>query len=167
MSEFTNNSATYNGGAIVNSGGGVLTLETSTLKTNTTGSGGRGGGLLNSDTATVIRSTISGNISPDGAGIANVSGGGTTSLTLLLTTISGNSASNRGGGVFTESGTDTTITDCTIAANNTNYAGGGIFQHGTVKLKGSILFGNTTGTLGADLSGAIASGGKNIVGNIF
>lgn len=169
LSEFTNNSATHNGGAIVNSGGGVLTLETSTLKSNSTGGGGRGGGLLNSDIATVIRSTISGNISPDGAGIANVIGGGVTSLTLLLTTLSGNSASNRGGGIFAESETTATITDCTIALNNTNYAGGGIFkqgnvQQGSVSLAGSILYGNTTGTFGADLFGGIASGGKNIIG---
>ncbi len=163
-STLSNNASAANGGAISNLGSSSLTLTESTVKGNNATTG-KGGGIYNTSTATIVRSTISENLASDGGGLANVNFSVTTSASLLLTTLSGNSASNRGGGIFSDVGTATLIVDSTIALNGAAASGGGIFQQGTVSIGGSILATNTIGTIGPDIAGVLNSLGNNLIGS--
>jgi hypothetical protein len=78
---------------------------------------GRGGGIYVSNSNLVIdRSAITGNISSDGGGIAAARSG---NLTVRNSTISGNGAPGRGGGLLTS--IDTTLEFVTIAYNAAGY----------------------------------------------
>ena len=106
-----------------------------------TGGNSYGGGITNAGTMTVTDSTISGNTaSYEGGGIYN--NGGT--MTVTDSTISGNTASSGGGGI-TNAGT-MTVTDSTISGNSTGSggSGGGIFNYsGTMTVADSTISGNT------------------------
>jgi hypothetical protein len=145
----SHNSANDIGGGIYNDKSAVLTLNNSTVFDNTDNSSGAGGinndgtlklinstifhnfdtGIDNNGISTVINSTISGNSATDsGGGISNVS-----SLTLIGTTVSGNSATGNGGGIFndatiTDQGATATLIDSTIFGNSSSGDGGGIAQ---------------------------------------
>lgn len=160
-----NNSSTFNGGAIANANTGALTLLQSTVKTNGVGLGAKGGGIYSNGTLAVNYSTISGNMASDGGGIANVNLSGTTSVTMLLTTVSGNSATNQGGGIYNATGATILITDSTITANSAAAEGGGIYRQAEVKMKGSILAANSAGSTGNDLFGPMVSLGNNLIGS--
>ena len=86
------------GGAILNFG--TLTVTGSTISGN---SAHRGGGISNHETLTTTRSTIIGNYADLGGGIYSTTGNLFNPLTKKTTvtnsTISGNSATARGGGV--------------------------------------------------------------------
>lgn len=163
-SVLSNNASVFNGGAIVNAGSGSLSLDKTTVTGNGVGSSGKGGGLFNTSTAFVSRSTISGNSASDGGGIANVNIAGSTSVSLLLATVSDNSATNRGGGIFNDTGASALITDSTIAENSAAAEGGGIFRQGTVTMSGTILATNICGTFGPDIYGVLSSLGYNLIG---
>ena len=158
------NSSNGNGGAIVNSGGSLSLLQ-STIKSNGAGLGAKGGGIYNNAALAVNYSTISGNIASDGAGLANVNFSGTTAVTMLLATVSGNSASNRGGGIYTDVGATILITDSTITANTAAAEGGGIYRQSPVTMEGSILAGNTAGLSGSSIFGVLTSLGHNLIGS--
>ncbi|MFM9962035.1 MAG: beta strand repeat-containing protein [Planctomycetaceae bacterium] len=162
---FRNNSSAFNGGAIVNASSGSLTVIQSTIKNNATGVGSKGGGVFNNGTFVANYSTISGNLAADGGGIANVNLSGSPTISLLLTTISGNQVSNQGGGIFNGLGSSVVITDSTIAANSAAAEGGGIFRQATVTMGGSILAGNSAGNSGNDLFGTLDSLGHNLIGS--
>jgi hypothetical protein len=77
----------------------------------------RGGGIYVSNSSLVIdRTAITGNISSDGGGIAAASSG---NLTVRNSTISGNGAPGRGGGLLTS--IDTTLEFVTLAYNAAGY----------------------------------------------
>jgi hypothetical protein len=145
-----NNNVADEGGGIYNAGGnpvgGTLTVTNSTINNNSTGSklGGNGGGGIFNDggTLTVTNSTVSNNHSADfGGGILNNAGCCLQigALTVMNSTVSGNSA----------------------------IGGGGIENNaGVVNVSGSIVAGNTAST-GPDLEGAggqFTSQGHNLVG---
>ncbi len=157
------NASAANGGAFVNSGSASLTLTKSTVKGNSAPAG-QGGGLFNSATVSIVRSTISGNSASDGGGIANVTFSATASTTMLLATLSGNTATNRGGGIYSDVGTTSLISDSTLAFNSSATSGGGIYQQGQVRMGGSILASNSVGTSGSDVFGVLTSLGNNLIG---
>jgi predicted outer membrane repeat protein len=138
-STFSGNSATERGGGINNVG--ILTVNSSTFSGNSAMK--EGGGIYNS--RGVLRVTSSyflNNRAADGGGIANIEGG---TSTLIGNVIRQNSATNRGGGVYTDSS-------------------------GTVYLQRNNISANTAAT-GVDLFGAFVSGtatpgsfGFNIIG---
>ncbi|MCH8852183.1 MAG: right-handed parallel beta-helix repeat-containing protein [Planctomycetes bacterium] len=100
------------GGGILNHG--ILTMTGGTLSNNEV-STFHGGGILNLNTATatLTNSTISGNFSSfHGGGIANAG-----TLTLINSTISGNVTGNPGGGGFWTSGGVLTLTQSTVCGN--------------------------------------------------
>jgi predicted outer membrane repeat protein len=117
---------------------------------------GGGGAIWNrSGTVTLTNSTVSGNSSPHGGGIAS---GGT--LTLTNSTVSGNSVGGGvygfpGGGGILNQGT-LTLTNSTISGNSVSAFyfsdGGGIDNRGTVTLTNSTVSGNSA-------SGAYSYGG--------
>lgn len=194
-----------NGGGLYNLATGVATLSGVTVRGNT--SVYAGGGVFSSGTLTLTRSTVSGNSSGAGGGIfahyghatldsvtlsgnTSVDAGGalqnnTATVTLLNSTVTGNSAiTDRGGGISNNNGTTTvvnstiagntaaygggiqnysgslTLTNVTLTANRaSNNAGGGIeIFHGTVRIDNTLIAGNFTGTAGTtpgDVLGAL------------
>jgi hypothetical protein len=120
------------------SGGGILNLATLIVVSSTISgnSAAAAGGIENVGTATVMNSMFSGNTATylDGGGILNDGNG---IMTLTNSTISGNSAGQRGGGI---SNTNMlTLTNVTLSGNSAN-AGGGLANYGgTVSLKNSII----------------------------
>ncbi|WP_160115019.1 beta strand repeat-containing protein [Bryocella elongata] len=98
-----------------------------------------------------------------GSGAAIFTGGGTT-VTLINTTITGNSApGGLGGGIL--NGGKLTVINSTITGNSASGAGsgGGIISSGTVTLINSIVSGNTAGSYN-DVDGTYTDGGGNVVG---
>jgi hypothetical protein len=149
-SSFSNNSAGQ-GGGILNSNLGTLTLTGCTVNGNSaTGSAAYGGGIYNQGTLTVTDCTLSANSASGaggrGGGIANYRPSvGTPMLTLIGSTLSGNSASVDGGAIYNSSG-GPTQTRNTILAGNTGAAGPDLF--GSLGSLGHNLIGNTQGGSG-------------------
>jgi len=148
-SRVVENAASF-GGGVANFRQGQLTLSHSTLDGNQA-TDNDGGGLVNAGVARVTGSTVSNNTalggSGDGGGIANDSfGTGAGQLVLAESTITGNSAAFRAGGVHNYNAT-ATITSSTITGNTGSFAGG--LQHvatggseGRLHLIGSIVWDN-------------------------
>ena len=108
---------------------------------------------------TLSVSTISGNAaSDDGGGVDNNNG----NLTIFGSTISDNSAVSGGGGIYSDTnlmGTrTTTITNSTISGNTaSNLGGGGVFnEYGLIVIRHSTIANNTAPT-----GGGVASYGNN------
>jgi parallel beta-helix repeat protein len=150
-STFTNNTAVLQGGAVFNQ-------------------------LYNSNTTTIQNSTFSGNRVTDtgnqgfGGGIFAVGSGANTVLTVTNTTLSGNTASNQGGGIWSGNDATVTITNSTIfgnqavSADGTNGLGGGIMRtSGTINITNSTIAGNTAGFQGGGIVGGTATTVTNTI----
>ncbi len=110
------NSAVFNGGGVFNAGSSALTINNSTLSANTATSGG--GIYSETSTVTVVDSTLSGNeatgTSSHAGGGGVFNSGGTASIS--GSTFSGNTATQGGGGIFANAGA-LTILDSTLSGN--------------------------------------------------
>jgi hypothetical protein len=118
---------------------GTLTILNSTIRQNKGHAGG--GGIVNTSILTVNMSAISGNTAYDGSGgglLLFASG----STLISHSTISGNNASDMGGGIF-KTGGILTIVNSTISGNSTPDSGGGIMNIGTIILTNSTISSNT------------------------
>jgi uncharacterized repeat protein (TIGR01451 family)/CSLREA domain-containing protein len=114
---------------------------------------GSGGGIRNEDNLTIIASTVTGNISTIGAGIANYNG----TLRISRSVISGNgdASTTRGGGVSNYANYDAAVlelTDTTISGNQA-ITGGGIDNRtydgrSSATISRSTISGNTAGSGG-------------------
>jgi CSLREA domain-containing protein len=173
------NNVSSQGGGIAN-GSGTLTPRNSTVRDNATvGEANAGGGIFSNGNLTIIGSTISGNFSNDGflgdgggGGIYVVSTGRT--LTLINSTVSGNSALANGGGINVGFGANATIVNSTITNNRSSSAGGaanggGLWirnNAGTVTVQNTIVAGNSNGTGSTpnDIQGAVAAD-FSLIGN--
>ncbi len=113
---------------------------------------GIGGGISNMDCGpgpTFTNCTISGDSAVSGGGISNLntaasSNGQQPFFTSIFTgcKISGNYASNNGGGIFSMSPGDTlsaSLTNCIISGNYANVSGGGIYNVADTSTYNSIL----------------------------
>jgi CSLREA domain-containing protein len=123
-----------------------------------------GGGVRNAGTLTMINSTISGNSASNGGGLFN-----TGALTLTNSTISGNSASGSAsigagrGGGVNNAGA-LTLTNCTVSGNSAQSGGGVISTAGTNTLGNTIVAGNMVQFFGPDVAGVVVSNGSNLIG---
>ena len=116
----------------------------------------------------IINSTIANNTAASCAGAR----ADRTSLTIINSTFSGNSATRTGGALCVVDQATAVIRNSTIAGNNANSAydqgGGGIeIDMGTVTLGNTIVAGNTC-PIGPDIqlySGGIQTTGGNVIGN--
>ena len=107
-------------------------------------SGSDSGGIQNFGTLTLTNSTVSGNTANDnGGGI--FSAGGT--LTITNSTVSGNSG--EGGGIHNGGGT-LTITNSTVSDNIAGDKGGGIRNDGTLTITNSTVSDNNDGGIRND-----------------
>ncbi|HYF76054.1 MAG TPA: MBG domain-containing protein, partial [Symbiobacteriaceae bacterium] len=146
------------GGGIASNGlAYVISGTTISNNANPQGSlrGGYGGGLTANASGQITNSTISGNTATNrGAGI-NSSG----PLTMTNVTISGNTGSSQGGGLW--AGGATTVTNATITGN-TAAEGAGIWTNG-VTLHNSLVAGNTASVSLGEVRGT-ATGNNNLIG---
>jgi CSLREA domain-containing protein len=131
----------YAGSTTVN-----LSQLTITGGSNPTGGpdGGSGGAISIGSSAVlnVSQSVISGNSAGFGAGI--YSNGG--AVTLLNSTVSNNTASGDGGGVYANGQTSTTtITNSTISGNSATGVGIAIVNGGTMTVRNTTIANNTAG----------------------
>ncbi len=122
---------------------------------------GFGGGIHNSGRLTLTNSIISDNIARDpsggnGGGILNQIG---ATLAMNNSTVSANSATLAGGGIFSN-GT-LSITNSTVSDNTAGTSGGGIVNSGTVNLTNSTISGNAADNSG----GGILSTGRLTLNN--
>ena len=117
-------------------------------------SGGKavnGGGLYNNrGTLALSNVTVSGNTaSGDGGGLFNGSYG---TLSLTDCTVSGNAAGNAGGGLYTEPVDTLTLSNVTVSGNTAGLPGGGVFiGGGTSTLINCTVSGNSAGSTGGGL----------------
>ena len=141
------------GGGITNEG--VLTLENVVVSDNTAKSGG---GIVNQGKLTLVNCTVRDNAST-GVGKRRGSGGGIKSmggqLTILDSTICGNSAAGRGGGIKLCCNSTLDLINSTISGNDAQREGGGIHIRGVVTITHSTISDNS----------ASAGGGVLVRGN--
>lgn len=130
----TQNTSTANGGAMRASGGTVNVVNSTFF--NNSSSGGQGGTALcnNLCTMRITNSTLSGNSGTNGGALRNTAN---TSITLTNCTITGNTGTAGTGGSNTSAG-------------------------GTLNIRNTIISSNT-GTTDNDVTGAVISGGNNLI----
>lgn len=144
------------GGLFQEAGGGTLTVRSSSITDNVAnGAAGSGGGVLNDQsTVNVESSTISGNTSVRaGGGVeANI---GITNLTDV--TLDGNSsggAPGNGGGLHITGAGESEITGSTVTNNTATLEGGGLWNgSGTMTVSDTEITGNTASGAAADDGG--------------
>jgi hypothetical protein len=107
------------------------------------------GGILNNGALTLDHVTVSNNLMATDAGDFWQGGGGIysgdgASLTLVDSTVTGNTAGWSGGGVYSFFNTSTTITRSTISNNVSNDVGGGLRLLGNADITNSTISGNVS-----------------------
>ena len=153
-----------NSGIIVDIGSTVRLVDSSIV-----GSGSSGVQLFDSQSRLILeRSTISsnGNPSVDGGGISSQG-----NVTILHSTISGNTARNGGGIYLGEAAQLSSIRNSTITQNSASGDGGGFALGGVqtrytgyrVTFSDSIISGNTATRLGDEISKSVLGGGTLII----
>jgi CSLREA domain-containing protein len=163
-STVSGNSTGNGGGGVRNFGGGTATIADSSISGNrVTTIFGDGGGINNFGSMTVVNSTISGN----SLGFSGNGGGifNSNVLTLTNSTITNNSANNAGG-IDNAIGSTLNINSSTISNNTANFNGGGIRnQSGTNNVRNTIIASNTAVNPAQDYFGTLTSQGYNLIGN--
>jgi len=129
------------GGGITNQG--TLTLENVVVRDNVAKSGG---GIVNEGTLTLIRCTVRDNVA-EGAGNKRGSGGGIKNvmgaLTIVDSTISGNDAFGKGGGIKHGCSSTLEMVNSTVSGNRCNQEGGGIHVRGIATLTHTTISDNS------------------------
>ena len=128
-----------------NSSVGIVASGEMTLLVDSTVSGNDGGGIslclplaFDSWPLTLINSTVSGNTALADSGGGGICGG--EPLTLINSTVSDNSADYGGGIIF---GIDATLINSTVSGNTAATDGGGILAIDRLRLINSTISGNT------------------------
>lgn len=174
---------------------GMLTVDHSVLSANSSSlSGGAGGALDNTGTATIRNGTLIGGPEAEDANLADGGGGlfslGTLTvndsivtgnranyggglfnwiggiLTINNSTVSNNSA-NEGGGLHNKEDSTAVIQNSVFSGNYAEWSAGGIDNWGTITITGSVLRENyTPGEAGdAIASGVFENSAANITGS--
>ena len=134
----------YGDGGGIHNVGGSVGLNNSTISSNSSNGGGSGGGIWNSDGA---------------------------SMELTNSTVSFNVSYNDGGGIYNTTNSTLTLNNSTIGSFNYAFGGngGGVWNDGdgTVNLKNSIIARNGSNSAGSDCynTAALISLDYNLVGD--
>ncbi|NLE37833.1 MAG: cadherin-like domain-containing protein, partial [Pirellulaceae bacterium] len=142
--------------------GGSLSLDHVVVRNN---SSARGGGIAVEGPSSRIfldSSTVSGNSATQQGGGIYVNGG---TLTVVNSTISGNSAAQYGGGVYSYgSSAMASISNSTISGNTAVSYAGGIFNSGVLTVTASTISHNSA-TAGSGFGGGIGNTGTATIIN--
>ena len=136
---------------------GGIVMQYSAISDNAAIGFGVGGGLVAADTTVIRHSTISNNSAGVAYGglLASSQTPATPSLTLENTTLSGNTANNCVGGMYTNFG-HVKLQDSTIAFNSANAPGQGagvqLSGISTALLQNTLISNNSNGTADEDLT---------------
>ena len=153
---FSDNVTSGTGAGISNgplNGSAVLVLTDSTLVDNTTPQAG--GGLFNNGTATLTDDTIANNYGKNAKGAGLAFSGPTT---LIACTISGNTTTQYGGGIYdSATGTNTMTLDDTIVAGNISTQTGGPVASDIAVNNASVVYGSCN-FIGPGGSGGLVNG---------
>lgn len=164
-SNLSNNKATGDGGAggAIGNKAGTVTIISSILNNNTGNEGGAVWTEFADSTTNISKSTLDGNHGRNGAGIENFG-----DMTITLSTISNNIASNQGGGIMhggsleiqkstisgnqavtggglNDFGNSTDIQQSTFSGNHSSQSGGGVYSTASPGIRNSTFSGNSTG----------------------
>jgi hypothetical protein len=137
----TNGKVDGDGGAILSTSGGPLTVRNCSISGNE--AVGHAGGGIYSGSVTVTHSIISDNKAGTGGGVR-----GSRGVTVTNSTIFHNEALSDAGGIFAGSAgipADVTVNDSTISGNTAGRDGGGIFAFGNVTAATSTISDNKSG----------------------
>jgi hypothetical protein len=141
-SVISGNEAWLRGGGIDNAEGSTVTLTDSAVSNNRIHYEGVGGGIFNRGSLVLVGTTVAGNTAYDAGGISN---GGTA--TVRRSTISGNHVTGGrfygfGGGI--RNGGKLTLANSTVSNNWGNVAqGGGVLSRGALTILDSTITGNS------------------------
>ena len=138
------------GGGILNEFG-TLTVTHSAVMSNTASGVVGGGGIANwiGRSLTVINSTVRGNSTTgSGGGIFNASQ--SSMVTIIGSTISGNTANSYGGAITNNCLSSLTIVNSTLSANQARWDGGAIYNCGMTNLYNVTIAYNTADYDGTD-----------------
>ncbi|MHA3771808.1 right-handed parallel beta-helix repeat-containing protein [Verrucomicrobiota bacterium sgz303538] len=174
-STISNNVAVEHGGGIYDQGLASLTIRKSQVVDNLAAAyfetaGGGGIYIVNDQNVTIQRTLIAGNtaISNGGGILATLS-----SIQILDSTISENSAGTDGGGVSTRSialgGTDIRVVDSLFSSNRAGNSGGGLDTRGggDVEISNSRFLYNSAATNGGGLYLRTVSGNISITNSLI
>jgi CSLREA domain-containing protein len=152
-SSVSGNGAVRDGAGVSNARDGRIVVERSTISGNETTSDG-GAIFTSSGTVTVSDSTISDNRALNGGGIYNegkpTKAGELSRVELTRTVVSGNVATDAGGGILNDLAGELVLVDVTVSDNEAASEGGGVSS----QLKTSLVVsrgrvsGNSAGTAG-------------------
>lgn len=167
QSDLRNNDAPTRGAGIMvqNSPGAVRIVDTN-ISDNHVGAlpgdldNGDGGGLYvgtGNASVTIVRSTLAGNTTRDEGGALATNG----SVQIVNSTISGNSANDRGGAVVVQSGS-LGATNVTFAGNSASIDGE-VFLGANISLFNSILEHDTTDGVNVCVNSLVASSDYNMI----
>jgi hypothetical protein len=109
------------GGGIENAGS-TLTLTNVLVSENAAEFSG--GGIFNNDVLNLINSEVRGNQATYGGGIYNLSGSGNTVTADSASRMTGNTASNTGGGIYNDNGTVLLASSANVSGNSPNNCAG-------------------------------------------
>ena len=146
-STITRNEGSFTGGGLYNYG--VLLITSSTISYNRAGGSDEfywnvGGGIVSSS---VI--------------------GGSASLMIMNSTISGNTAAYAAGGIFSfdnyAGSAIVAVVNCTVSGNTAFHSSGGMSVGARTTMRNTILAGNNAYSF-ADVSGSLTSLGHNLIG---
>lgn len=122
----------------------------------------KGGGILSDGSGDlgVYLSEVNGNSADNGAGIAVVTGGAATPTVMIShTRIALNSAAQEGGGLWLDTGVETTAIRFEVDENTSGLNGNGIYNAGNLALTDGSIEQNTVGAAGATKGGGRKGGG--------
>ena len=154
-SEFFDNSAANEGGALWNQVNSTMNVYEVTVDSNTAADGGgvyNNGGILNIEASTVSNNEA---MVTTGGGISNDSG----ELDLFRSTVASNVAATMGGGVYNN---DVMSINAVTIAFNDAATGGGLHAATQTEIKNTLLAENTASS-GVNISGSVTSLGYNLV----
>ncbi len=167
----TNNRSVWGSGVYQN--GGTMNITDSVISDNSSW-GGFGGGVYNTATLKISRSSISNNIGYDGGGgIYNVGVLRLTQTTVSLNKVVVSNVTGTGGGIYNTSTGNALLINSTISSNNIpvrNVIGGGIYTSGSLTLINSTITANRGASAGGlrCFSGSTCVAANTIIaGNFF
>lgn len=172
-STIANNAASDGGGGLLTNAS-TVTLSDSSITGNSVANGGGGGIMSYAGDLSIDRCTISLNSVRYGSGGGiEVSGAGDRSEIVVITqsTISGNFATHRGGGIEASNLSELTILQSTIVSNMGQNQGGGLFgfEISQSTLANTIVAGNSQGGVTPnDLEGTLvwtSDSKNNLIGD--